>query len=276
MPFPEFDEEAPATKRVVMPSGREVEVPLEPEADLIEVMSAVEGEDVGERLTEPPRRPAPAPPMPLMLDAPPRERPGRAYTEGEIAGLRPIFGDAIDYSRVRIHDGADGNPIAMIAFSKGNPAITLGNHIFINPNNPNRYSEDYSANNFSNMAGFASFIGHESTHVWQHQNGGLNPFRYGWEYFTIPGDGYAIDDLDSGSSFGDLGYDRQGEVIRDFLLASRGMNHDGRPDQDAWIKADLYGRMLGRELMPGGYRPAIEPVSPDQIDRPRVFVPPGG
>lgn len=84
----------------------------------------------------------------------------RKLTAGEIALAKAAFGDKIGYSGVRLSDGPGMEPLAHIAFAKGNPAITIGSIVYFKHD----YCPDFSA---AGMKGKKSFI-HEMTHVWQY------------------------------------------------------------------------------------------------------------
>lgn len=79
---------------------------------------------------------------------------GRPLTTGEIANARQIFGNKIDYGRVRIHH----------APKTGALALTLGNDIYIE--GAPGYIRDFSAPG----AHSRQLLAHEMTHVWQNEN----------------------------------------------------------------------------------------------------------
>lgn len=109
--------------------------------------------------------------------------------------------------------GSGGNPLAWIAQRKGHPAICLGNRIYIRAR---EYRDDYARASAKLMA---AFIGHESTHIWQHQNGGINWLVYLWQWARMRRRGYCIRDVDTRSDFLRLGYEQQAEVIGAHMLA---------------------------------------------------------
>ncbi|MEI7933112.1 MAG: DUF4157 domain-containing protein [Alphaproteobacteria bacterium] len=138
-------------------------------------------------------------------------RMARPLTAGEIAALRPVFGDELNYPNVRIHRGAGLNLRALIAHLNGNPAIALGRHIHIAAAH---YRDDYAGD----LNAFAGFIAHEAVHVWQWTKGRLNPVRYLWQYWTWLHHGYDIRAVTAESRFDDLGYDQQAEAVRLYVL----------------------------------------------------------
>jgi hypothetical protein len=79
----------------------------------------------------------------------------RTMTEYEIRQARRVFGDAIDYTKVRINEGSISAKVASV----GGYARTIGNTVHM-PEGGSR-----------NMA----FMIHELTHVWQYQH-------QGWTY----------------------------------------------------------------------------------------------
>lgn len=77
------------------------------------------------------------------------EPPGRELTDAEIADLKKIYGDSIDYEQVRIKEGFSG------LFSTNDRPFTHGNTI---------YMKDQTVT--------PELMAHEMMHVWQYQNGG--------------------------------------------------------------------------------------------------------
>ena len=130
----------------------------------------------------------------------------RSLTEGEIDLARSMFGDAIDYGRVRIIRGKWW-PFQ----SKGIVMAPTGN-IHFHPDSP-LWSDDFSAERLSLQGLFI----HEMTHVWQAQSRGRfylplmrHPFcRYGYR-------------LVEGRTFGRYGLEQQAEIVRHRFLAERG------------------------------------------------------
>jgi hypothetical protein len=104
----------------------------------------------------------------------------RALTEGEIRLAREAFGDRIRYDKVRVSNGAGANPIAMIAFGQGNPAITLRSTIYCDSD----YRDDLSA---TGVPHDEAVLLHELTHVWQYARMGMARFflRYGREFRAV-------------------------------------------------------------------------------------------
>jgi hypothetical protein len=127
--------------------------------------------------------------------------PSRSLTDGEIALLRPWFGEALDYAAVRVHCGHGFNPFAAAAFLNRNPAIALGRHIHVMRR---FYRDDFAG---GPLADFAGFVAHEAVHVWQWRTGRFNPFKYFWQYWTWPRNGYDIRLVNENTRFDDLGYD---------------------------------------------------------------------
>ena len=93
-------------------------------------------------------------------------RDGRLLTPGEIALARTVFGDAIDYSRVRIHRRK------WAFFQPRNVVMAPLGHIHFHPDGE-RYRDDFSA---AGLGSQGLFI-HEMVHVWQHQAGLFLPLR---------------------------------------------------------------------------------------------------
>jgi hypothetical protein len=79
---------------------------------------------------------------------------GRAMTSGEVDMARNVFGDAVDYTRVRIHK----------APSRGGVAVTNGDDIYMEL--PALQTGDFSA--AQEGPSKKKILMHELTHIWQH------------------------------------------------------------------------------------------------------------
>lgn len=130
---------------------------------------------------------------------------GRGLTLAEIALCRPLFGDAIDYGRVRIHRRAwwPLQPRGVVMAPDG--------AIWCHPKG-SAWREDYA------LAGPALqelFI-HEMVHVWQAQRGG----RWFLPLIRHPFCRYAYT-LRPGRPFARYGVEQQAEIVRHAFRARR-------------------------------------------------------
>ena len=133
-------------------------------------------------------------------------RTSRSLTLGEIALARSVFGDAIDYARVRMIKGK------WWPFHPRNAAMAPMGNIYFHPEG-GVWSEDFSKESL----GRQGFFIHEMTHVWQAQTKGRfylplmrHPFcRY--EYHLRPG-----------KSFDWYGLEQQAEIVAHRFLTDRG------------------------------------------------------
>jgi hypothetical protein len=131
----------------------------------------------------------------------------RSLTPGEVALARSIFGEAIDYSTVRLVKGK------YWPLQPRNAAMAPNGNIYFHPH-AGGWSEDFSAEPVFRQG----FFIHEMTHVWQAQRGGRfylplmrHPFcRYG--YRLVPG-----------RRFERYGLEQQAEIVRHRFLADRGV-----------------------------------------------------
>jgi hypothetical protein len=130
----------------------------------------------------------------------------RSLTPGEIALARSMFGDAIDYSRVRLFKGK------WWPFHPRNAAMAPTGSIWFHPQG-GVWSEDFS----KEPLGRQGFFIHEMTHVWQSQMSGRfylplmrHPFcRYSYE-------------LKPGKAFRRYGLEQQAEIVTHVFLARHG------------------------------------------------------
>ena len=149
----------------------------------------------------------------------PRER---VLTDGEIALCRPIFREAVAWELVSLHDGAGLNPIARLAFRRGNPAITLGRRIYFREMPP----ADFSAAG----EGAKLLFLHEMTHVWQYGRLGMLRFLfiYADEYFAHGRNPDRLYEFSPGGTrFCEATLEAQAEIVSRYAL---GEANAGTPD----------------------------------------------
>ncbi|WP_208752263.1 hypothetical protein [Corallococcus carmarthensis] len=149
------------------------------------------------------------------------EPPARKLSDSEIATLKSVYGDSIDYSQMRIKEGNSG------LFSTTGRAFTHGNTIYIPPDN---------------LPLTPDLLVHESAHVWQHQNGGTDYMSEALVAQHI-GDGYDFEKgLDAGKAWSELNPEQQAEFLQQAQLAgyfanpSAGFHFNGK-DYTAQINA---------------------------------------
>ncbi|MEW6730043.1 MAG: LysM peptidoglycan-binding domain-containing protein [Acidobacteriota bacterium] len=120
------------------------------------------------------------------------EPPGRKLTGPEIAALRQVYGDSIDYSKVVIKEGNAG------LFSLTGRAFTHGNTIYI----PKK-----------SLPLTQQLLTHEMAHVWQNQNGGTDYMSEAlWGQYL--GDGYDFEKgIKEGKSWSQLNPEQQAELL---------------------------------------------------------------
>jgi hypothetical protein len=115
---------------------------------------------------------------------------------------------------VTLNDGPGNEPLAFIAFAKGNSAITVSSSIYFKAD----YCPDFSASGRNRKV----FI-HEMTHVWQYQKMGLPGFaaRYGADFLAARGKPDAMYKYEAGATrFRDAMLEAQAEMTADYGAAS--------------------------------------------------------
>jgi hypothetical protein len=135
------------------------------------------------------------------------EQVSRPLTPGEIELARSIFGDAIDYSKVRLIKGK------WWPFHPRNAAMAPTGHIWFHPV-AGGFSDDFS----EEPLGSQGFFIHELTHVWQAQKRG----RFYLPLMRHPFCRYAYR-LKDGRPFDRYGLEQQAEIVRHRFLADRGV-----------------------------------------------------
>ena len=128
----------------------------------------------------------------------------RPLTSAETALARSMFGSAIDYATVRLHDRK------WAFFHPRGTVMAPDGHIWFHPKG-NGYCADFCDRDVDAQGLFI----HEMTHVWQRQRGvflplARHPFcRYGYA-------------LKPGQAFARYGIEQQAEIVRHaFLLRKR-------------------------------------------------------
>jgi hypothetical protein len=130
---------------------------------------------------------------------------GRPLTSGEIEMARSIFGDAIDYAKVRLIRGK------WWPLQPRNAAMAPTGHIWFHPA-AGGWSDDFS----KEPLGAQGFFMHELTHVWQAQKRG----RFYLPLMRHPFCRYAYQ-LTPGKPFARYGIEQQAEIVRHRFLADR-------------------------------------------------------
>jgi hypothetical protein len=131
----------------------------------------------------------------------------RPLTPGEIALARTIFGDAIDYSKVRMFRGK------WWPLQPRRSAMAPMGDIWFHPDGGG-WSDDFS----KEPLGQQGFWIHEMTHVWQAQKGG----RFYLPLIRHPFCRYAYQ-LEPGKLFARYGIEQQAEIVRHRFLADHGV-----------------------------------------------------
>lgn len=140
---------------------------------------------------------------------------GRTLTGGEAALSRSMFGDAIDYDRVRIHNRR------WWPLQPRGVTMAPDGDLWFHPDG-GMFCEDFCATPLDHQAHFI----HEMTHVWQAQRSGKwwlplmrHPFcRYGYE--IVPG-----------KPFARYGIEQQAEIVRHAFLLRQGRAVEGKPSR---------------------------------------------
>lgn len=123
---------------------------------------------------------------------------GRKLTDAEIAELKKVYGDSIDYSAVRVKEGDAG------LLGLGGRPFTHGNTIYI--------PED-------SLPVTDELLVHEMGHVWQHQNGGTDYMGEALWAQNV-GDGYDWEKgVGEGKSWSELNPEQQSELLEDAYKA---------------------------------------------------------
>ena len=141
---------------------------------------------------------------------------GRGLTPGEIDLARSVFGDAIDYGRVRLFRRK------WWPFQPRNAAMAPTGNIYFHPE-AGGWSDDFS----SEPLHAQGFFIHEMTHVWQAQRGGrlfLPLMRHAFCRYRY--------ELKRGKPFERYGIEQQAEIVRHRFLAEHGVQVAAVPPKE--------------------------------------------
>ncbi len=163
----------------------------------------------------------------------------RSLTQIEIDEARIIFNATIDYTRIKVHEGARW-PDRLAGFSAWlqgaqpptHNAVTLGNRLYF-PVELRTLPDDEGVFSLDDMA----WLVHELTHAWQYQNHGLSylwqaigaqirhghaSYDYGWEQGLIEA-------RLRGDALFDFNPEQQGDIARHYYY-----RHKQGLDTQAW------------------------------------------
>lgn len=147
-----------------------------------------------------------------------RRQPGLAFlserrplTVGETALARSVFGDAIDYSRVRL------SRMKWAFFQPRHTVMAPTGCIHFHPKG-NLWRDDFAAARLVDQG----LLIHELTHIWQHQRGLFLPLRR-HPFCTYR---YA---LQPGLPLKRYGIEQQAEIVRHAFLLRHGATVPGAP-----------------------------------------------
>lgn len=183
-----------------------------------------------------------APPASLSRAAVSAAKPpaSKQATAQEIEAARTIFGNKIDYSKVKIITGKDMTLWGRILTWNGK-AVVWGNKIYF-PNDKNGESKfDFSKN--------PGWYMHELTHVYQFQSRGWSYVPKSlWDQLT-KGDGAYDYQLVPGKAFRDYGIEQQADIVRDYYNGVNGRNGLTPAELDA-LRGTLQGEGLAAGARP--------------------------
>lgn len=128
--------------------------------------------------------------------------PPRGLAPGEMAAARAVFGEAINWGRVRLF------PHGFTPFQPKRTAVTPFGAIHFRPED---FLPDFSTR-WSDMA----WLVHELTHVWQHQAGVWVIPRGLWERRYM----YGV--LDPARPFRRYGIEQQAAIVEDWFRLTQG------------------------------------------------------
>lgn len=158
----------------------------------------------------------------------------RGLTASEEAEVRETYPGQVGWDRVRLCNGAGGNPIAAMAFKTGAWAITLRRTIYFG----SHYTLDYSTADAEHRELFF----HEMTHVWQYATLGIPRFglRYAWNFLAVGFRRGKMYEYLSGDDFRSASLEAQAQMVGHYARALA--DHD--VNRQAALRPSLTGTGL--------------------------------
>lgn len=142
----------------------------------------------------------------------------RYLTPDEVALARGVFGAAIDYGRVRVHERK------WWPFQPRGVTMAPDGDLWFHPD-----GGLFCANFCESPLHIQGHFIHEMTHVWQAQRSG----RWWLPVMRHPFCRYAYD-VAPGKPFARYGIEQQAEIVRHAFLLRRGVMVDGKPGLEAY------------------------------------------
>jgi len=171
-------------------------------------------------------------------------------TKDEIAEVKEVFGDKIDYSKVKIITGKDMTLWGKILTS-GGAALTWGNTIYFpnkNPDGSKCDGEGGTCYDFNSLQG-KEWLTHEMTHVYQYQKSGWGYVpKSVWEQITKGKDAYNYDkDLSADKDFSKYGIEQQAVMVEDYFLYANRSDYDSHNKPFTQEKIKIMEKILKKE-----------------------------
>jgi hypothetical protein len=156
---------------------------------------------------------------------------GRTLNSVEISELQKVFGSSVEYGIIRVKTGyagvlSMGRGSGGLSLTQNERAITIGNTIYMKSTPPNNWM---------------SVLVHETTHVWQNQNGGTDYMIEAFWAQEIAGAGYDYKNevlAQNPKPWSMLNPEQQGQLIQDSYTS--GFLVNGQPT-GKWIEPQIGG-----------------------------------
>ncbi|GAA3921826.1 PAAR domain-containing protein [Luteimonas lutimaris] len=129
----------------------------------------------------------------------------RELTQGELRIARLVFGDSVDYTKIKIHNHGYW---MLFGFQRDRTAVT--------PNGQMYFPKPIHVDDFSAAADHRALFMHEMVHVWQYQLG----YSVRWHGLFVSSKGAEAYEyrLSPGSSLSDYNMEQQGDIISDYYM----------------------------------------------------------
>jgi hypothetical protein len=158
----------------------------------------------------------------------------RSLTPGEIEMAKTVFGNSVDFSKVKIHNDTSN------MFQGRNVTVTPNGEMYC----ANNYCDDFSKGNKGHFM-------HEMTHIWQYQNNVLTPRIAAAEEWVKSGFCYTkcySYTLDTKKDLLDYNLEQQADMVADLFDAKERKAHPDPPLPPATPESVEKGFFAGAQL----------------------------
>lgn len=160
----------------------------------------------------------------------------RSLTKNEQRMLRPLFGDTLPYSEIKVFR----RPPLLKLFSDGHIASAFNNNVYLTKEagpQQDDFGLSVDPDSGADVTGDDIFV-HEVAHIWQNQRGGHSYVLEDMEYYY---------EIKPHSVFSDFNREQQAEIIRTYFVLKRDILRYQDKSEQTQMPSDNH-RLLNKSL----------------------------